>query len=186
MTLAATSQRYNTPYVGHHAPLPPLTWSDIIEHRDYLIRFAKRYLRDGSLAEDVVHDVFEAVISGRAQFAGRAALRSWLTAILKYKIIDEIRQRVRVESWCDIEPQDTDDVSLQLECPQAQPDVVAEHRELLQQTIARIEQLPPALRDVMQLRVLHEESSDDVCNRLKISASSLFVRLHRARKQLLN
>ena len=66
----------------------PVSWNDMIGHRDYLVRFARRKLQDPALAEDAVHDVFEAVISGRASFAGRAALRSWLTAILKNKIID--------------------------------------------------------------------------------------------------
>jgi len=55
-------------------------WSEMVSHRGYLVRFAQRKLHDPMLAEDVVHDVFEAVISGRASFGGRAALRSWLTA----------------------------------------------------------------------------------------------------------
>ena len=36
----------------------------------------------------------------------------------------------------------------------------------------------------MQFRVLEDESSGAVCRRLDISEASLFVRLHRARKQL--
>jgi RNA polymerase sigma-70 factor (ECF subfamily) len=44
----------------------------------------------------------------------------------------------------------------------------------------------PGLRDVMQWRVLHDEPTEAVCKRLDISQDSLFVRLHRARKQLLN
>ena len=79
----------------------------MIGHRDYLVRFARRKLHDPALAEDAVHDVFEAVISGRASFAGRAALRSWLTAILKNKIIDVIRQRARYDSF-DADEQDDD------------------------------------------------------------------------------
>ena len=48
----------------------------------------------------------------------------------------------------------------------------------------RIAGLPQGLRDVMQFRVLQDESSGAVCRRLRISEASLFVRLHRARKQL--
>ena len=36
----------------------------------------------------------------------------------------------------------------------------------------------------MQFRVLEDESSGAVCRRVDISEASLFVRLHRARKQL--
>ena len=159
-----------------------VSWAEMITHRDYLVRFARRKLHDPTLAEDAVHDVFEAVISGRASFAGRAALRSWLTAVLKNKIIDVIRQRARYDSFDG--DQDDDDAS-QVACAQAGPDELAEQRELLGQTLQRIATLPAGLRDVMQFRVLQDESSEAVCQRLQISEASLFVRLHRARKQLL-
>ena len=38
----------------------------------------------------------------------------------------------------------------------------------------------------MRLRVLEEQSTADVCRELGISEDNLFVRLHRARKQLLS
>ena len=42
-------------------------------------------------AEQLAKDYIYVTASGRAQFGGRAALRSWLTAILKNKIVDLIR-----------------------------------------------------------------------------------------------
>jgi RNA polymerase sigma factor (sigma-70 family) len=78
-----------------------VAWNEMVAHRSYLVRFAQRKLHDPMLAEDVVHDVFEAVISGRASFAGRAALRSWLTAILKNKIVDLVRSRAAYDSLDD-------------------------------------------------------------------------------------
>lgn len=161
----------------------PVSWHEMVSHRSYLVRFAQRKLHDPMLAEDVVHDVFEAVISGRAAFAGRAALRSWLTAILKHKIVDLVRSRVGLES---LDEPALDDATLAMECPQPQPDEVAEQREQLRQTLARIEALPAGLRDVMRLRVLQDQSTEAVCETLAISEDNLFVRLHRARKQLLS
>ena len=157
-------------------------------HRDYLVRFAQRKLHDPSLAEDAVQDVFEAVLSGRATFAGRAALRSWLTAILKNKIVDVIRQRARFDSL-EMEG-DSDDGGEAVEAryfpgEQAGPQELTEQRERLNLALKGIEQLAPGLRDVMQCRVLQDESSGAVCRRLGISEASLFVRLHRARKQLM-
>ena len=160
----------------------PVPWSDMVAHRDYLVRFAQRKLQDPALAEDAVHDVFEAVMSGRALFGGRAALRSWLTAILKNKIVDVIRQRARYDSM-DAAPDGEE--APQIECTAARPDQIAEQRELLGQTLQRIATLPKGLRDVMQFRVLQDESSQAVCRRLCISEAALFVRLHRARKQLM-
>lgn len=164
------------------ADFMPFAWHEMVSHRSYLVRFAQRKLHDPMLAEDVVHDVFEAVISGRAAFAGRAALRSWLTAILKHKIVDLVRSRVGLDS---LDEQALDDATLAMECPQPQPDEVAEQRELLRHTLARIEALPAGLREVMRLRVLQDQPSEAVCSTLSISEDNLFVRLHRARKQLL-
>ncbi len=192
MTTACSTHPFASDFAGDFAagiataaaPVA-LLWSDLIAHRDYLVRFAKRKLQDATLAEDVVHDVFEAVMTGRASFGGRSALRSWLTAVLKNKIIDVIRHRVRFDSLGSMDP-DADDAETQhWECPQPRPDAQAEQRQRLQQTLARIDQLPQGLRDVMQFRVLEDESSEEVCQRLHISEASLFVRLHRARKQLL-
>ena len=164
-----------------------LSWNDVVSHRAYLVRFAQRKLHDPMLAEDVVHDVFEAVISGRASFAGRSALRSWLTAVLKNKIVDLVRQRASFDSY-DHESDDDGQESgvAAIECPHAQPDELAEQREFLARTLERIDQLPAGLRDVMHLRVIQDQSTEDVCQALAISEENLFVRLHRARKQLLS
>lgn len=170
----------NTAAAAFH---PAPAWPDIVSHRGYLVRFAQRRLHDPMLAEDVVHDVFEAVIAGRARFAGRAALRSWLTAILKNKIVDLVRQRAGIDSLDDA---DDETGAAAVECPQARPDQLTEQRQFLAQTLARIDSLPPGLRDVMRLRVLQDEPTQAVCKALAISEDNLFVRLHRARKQLLS
>ena len=160
-----------------------VAWHEMLSHRDYLVRFAQRKLRDPTLAEDAVHDVFEAVISGRAAFAGRAALRSWLTAILKNKIVDMLRRRGGFES---LDDESGDRAAMDVACPLPQPDEVAAQRMLLARTLARIEALPQGLRDAMRLRVLEEQSTESVCKTLGISEDNLFVRMHRARKQLLS
>ena len=162
-------------------PTMAVSWTDMVAQRQNLVRFAQRRLHDPMLAEDVVHDVFEAVLSGKAAFAGRSALRSWLTAILKNKIVDLVRQRAGTDS---LEEQNDADGMLGIACPQPGPHEVVEQRQRLAHTLDKIDQLPAVLRDAMQLRVLQEESTQAVCTRLSISADNLFVRLHRARAQL--
>lgn len=164
------------------APCAALNWSELLSHRAYLVRFAQRKLQDPALAEDVVHDVFEAVLRGRAAFAGASALRTWLTGVLKHKIVDLVRQRRSTQSLDDAA--DEAEV-LALECPQPRPDELAEQRERLSQTLQRIDALPSGLRDVVRLRVLNDQPAEQVCQALQISEQNLFVRLHRARKQLL-
>lgn len=179
MNPAASLSTIHTPSLSHSG----ISWAEMVSHRSYLVRFAQRRLRDPMLAEDAVHDVFEAVLSGRASFAGRAALRSWLTAVLKNKIVDMVRRSAGVDQ---LDEQNGEGVGLAVECPQPRPDEVAEQRQRLSRALARIEALPGGLRDAMRMRVLEDNSTQAVCARLGISEDNLFVRMHRARKQLLS
>jgi RNA polymerase sigma-70 factor (ECF subfamily) len=158
-----------------------LAWSELAAHRGYLLRFARRRLHDAALAEDAVHDVFEAVLSGRAAFGGRSAVRSWLTAVLKHKIVDALRRERGHES---LDGDDDGAEGASVASPAPGPEEQAEQRERLARTLARIEALPPHLREVLERRVFHEEPTGTVCAALGISEDNLFVRLHRARRQL--
>ncbi|MEP6738738.1 MAG: sigma-70 family RNA polymerase sigma factor [Caldimonas sp.] len=158
-------------------------FAEVVAHRAYLVRFAQRKLRDPMLAEDAVHDVFEAVLSGRAAFGGRAALRSWLTAVLKNKIVDAMR-RTTPHQTLDDEADDCE--GIRVACPRPRPDEIAEQRQELARALDGIDKLPPSLRDAIRLRVLEDRSTDDCCAALGISEENLFVRVHRARKQLLS
>ena len=164
-------------------PRPAVHWPELMSHRPYLLRFAQRKLQDPALAEDAVHDVFEAVLRGRAAFAGASALRTWLTGVLKHKIVDLVRQR---RAMCSLDDAADDAQTAALECPRPRPDELAEQRERLLQTLQRIDALPSGLRDVVRLRVLDDQPTEQVCQALQISEENLFVRLHRARKLLLN
>ena len=81
-------------------------------HRGYLLRVARLQLRDDALAEDVVQETLLAALSG-GTFSGKSSLKTWLTGILKHKIIDAIRRKQRepllastFDDECDIEDLD--------------------------------------------------------------------------------
>lgn len=161
----------------------PISLVELVSHRPYLVRFAMKKLRDPVLAEDAVHDVLEAVLCGRAVFSGRAALRSWLTAVLKHKIVDGLR---RVEHHDALDDDNGESAGHAVACPQPRPDEIFEQREALARALDGIERLPATLREAMRLRVIEERSTASVCAELGISEENLFVRVHRARKQLLS
>jgi RNA polymerase sigma-70 factor, ECF subfamily len=165
--------------------MPPPGWSEVTAHRSYLVLYARRRLLDPALAEDLVHDVFEAVMTGRARFEGRSALRTWLVGVLKHKIVDLVRERSAHQSL-DAPGGEDDEQALELECPAAGPAHHAEQRQRLRLVLARIESLPEGLRRAVELRLLHDRSTEEVCQALQISEDNLFVRLHRARRQLLS
>jgi RNA polymerase sigma-70 factor (ECF subfamily) len=117
-------------------------------------------------------------------------LRSWLVGILKHKIVDLVRQRSGHDS---LDAGGDDEFGFDagrpsqheaLECPEPRPEEVAEQRERLAHTLRRIAELPTTLRRAVELRLLHDRSSAEVCSTLHITEQNLFVRLHRARKAL--
>ncbi|MEO7151956.1 MAG: sigma-70 family RNA polymerase sigma factor [Burkholderiaceae bacterium] len=187
MTATATAVANTTAFVADAAPTAalPVSWTELATHRSYLVRFARRRLHDAASAEDAVHDVFEAVISGRAAFGGRAALRSWLTAVLKHKIVDRVRRDAQTLSLDAEDDRDETGPADRIACPQPQPDEVTEQRERLARVLAGIETLPRGLRDAIRLRVIEDRSTESVCRSLGISPENLFVRMHRARARLL-
>ena len=74
-----------------------------------LLRFAKLQLRNDSMAEDVVSETMLALLEKPDRFEGRSSLRTYATGILKFKIIDVLRQRGREVHIEPMDEQSTDD-----------------------------------------------------------------------------
>ncbi len=72
-------------------------------HRGYLLRVAVLQLRDNDLAEDIVQDTLVAALQGAQGFSGRSSLKTWLTGILKHKIVDAIRRKTREPAFASLD-----------------------------------------------------------------------------------
>ena len=72
-------------------------------HRGYLLRVAVLQLRDNDVAEDVVQDTLLAALQGASGFSGRSSLKTWLTGILKHKIVDVIRRKGREPAFASLD-----------------------------------------------------------------------------------
>ncbi len=61
------------------------------EHHIYLIKFAGRQLYDPECADDVLTEFWIKLLDGKiiCNFKGKARLRSYLTSVLLYRIMDE-------------------------------------------------------------------------------------------------
>jgi RNA polymerase sigma-70 factor (ECF subfamily) len=64
--------------------------------RRQMLRFATLQLSDAHLAEDAVQEALIGALKSADRFGGRAALKTWVFAILKNKIADVLRQRQRL------------------------------------------------------------------------------------------
>lgn len=76
---------------------PPEEWVD--RYGDTLFRFALARIGDPARAEDLVQETFLAALKPRRNFQQRSSPRTWLTAILKHKIIDHLRKAGREQAW---------------------------------------------------------------------------------------
>ena len=73
----------------------PAAPAEFEKHRDYLYRYALLQIRDGSHADDMEQETLLAAMESGSNFAGRSSLRTWLTGILRHKIIDLFRRQSR-------------------------------------------------------------------------------------------
>ncbi len=177
---------YNFRYMTQH------DW--LAEHGDYLYRYALARLRDPHQAEDAVQETLLAAISG-SSFAGKASPRTWLTGILKHKIIDQFRRQqreTRLESPDDIgeEEPGMDEFFVEdghwSEPPQhwVEPGNLLQQQQFLEILQDCMDRLPKKLARIFLLREIEETDNEDICKELEISPTNAWVMLYRARMGL--
>ncbi len=169
-------------------------FSWLTAHGDYLFNLAVGQLRDPLVAEDVVQETFLAALKSRERFSGRSSDRTWLVGILRHKIYDHLRKVCRerpvrtdesAKARADHEAWDDSLLwahEVAAEC--AEPSRRLELAELRVALGAAVGKLPPRIAQVFQMYEIEERPNREVCDRLNISESNLWVMLHRARKLL--
>lgn len=164
------------------------------EHGDYLYRFALARLRDQHLAEDAVQDTMLAAIKSNS-FKGQSSPRTWLTGILKHKIVDTQRKRIREQPVSDVTDLDAKQMSMDdffdntghwLEKPQAwdMPDSPLEQKQFFSILDKCMEKLPKKLSVLFIMRDIQETANAEICKDLGITSSNAWVMLYRARMSL--
>ena len=73
-------------------PVDSVSDTDIIDLHAQMLRFACLQLRDTHLAEDAVQEAMIAALQARHRFHAQSSLRTWVFAILKNKIANQLRQ----------------------------------------------------------------------------------------------
>jgi RNA polymerase sigma-70 factor (ECF subfamily) len=169
--------------------------TEIEKHRRYLTRVAQLQLRDPDLAQDVVQDTLLAALTGAAGFDGRSSVKTWLTGILKHKIVDAIRRKQKAPvPLATLDDEGTlDDIDALFkpnggwQDPPADwgdPEAALSRREFFDVLEFCLEKLPPQTGRVFMMREVMELETDEICKELKITANNLWVILYRARMAL--
>jgi RNA polymerase sigma-70 factor (ECF subfamily) len=169
--------------------------SSVESHRPYLLRIATLQLRSRDAAEDAVQETIVAAFVGRAGFDGRSTLRTWLTGILKHKIVDAIRRRQRepvaeASLANEVELDDfeglfgPDGAWQEAPADWGDPEAALGRREFMEVLDRCLDGLPPNTARVFLMREVMGLSGDEICKELRITPNNLWVILYRARMSL--
>src|SRR3979490_2602086 len=135
-----------------------------------------RLVRDTTMAEDLVSQVFLDVWRTASQFEGRSQVSTWLLSIARFKALTALRQR-RHE---DIDQEDVLEIADQADTPEASLDR-SNTSEILRACVAK---LSPAHREIINLVYYHEKSVEEAGAIIGIPQSTVKTRMFYARKQL--
>jgi len=173
----------------------------IQQYRDYLYRYALLRLRDEARAEDVVQETLLAALQADNAFAGRSSVKTWLTGILKHKIIDVYRRQAR-ERPVELQEEDGDtltdeafsglyfEAGTEKEHWRAAPAIWANPEQSFEQKRfwevfdQCAERLPKKAARVFSMRELMGMETEDICQELGITSTNCWVLLYRARMNL--
>jgi RNA polymerase sigma-70 factor (ECF subfamily) len=169
-------------------------------HDHALLRIAQLYVRERSVAEEVVQETWLAVLEGIDRFEGRSSLKTWIYRILTNRAKSRAQLEHRQLPFSALadssEPEVDESRFLPIDDPKfpqqwAAPPRAWPHermlaRETVQQLRDAVADLPAAQQIIVGLRDIEGWSADEVCAALEITRGNQRVLLHRARSRLRN
>ncbi len=169
---------------------------DLQEQRSYLVRYAMLQLRDPHVAEDVVQETLLVAVESRDKFSGQSTLRTWLTGILKHKILDLRRKQQREgelphtddeqDPYENICAESFEEHGHWVSPPQvwANPSQSFEDQKFWQVFEQCNQRMPLNSAQAFMMREFMDMSTEEICKELAISTTNCWVLLHRARLAL--
>ncbi len=157
----------------HH--LNPEQWVEL--YGDYLFSYTKNRISNTVDAEELVQDTFLAAYNAKDSFKGNASEKTWLTSILKRKIIDHYRKNsarntysfTEIDSYFNEEGENVG-VWVESKIPQnwgKMIDELIENIELGETLNHCMNRLPENLYQTFKMKTLDEVDSKEICNVLK-------------------
>lgn len=165
------------------------------DYGGHLFGFAFNRLHNAAAAEDAVQETFLAALKSEKSFAGTSTEKTWLTGILKNKIIDHFRKSTRHANFSDLNGSQTEedgslvDTLMQQagldDCaPWAQMGNRLDHGRFWEIYDGQAAKLPVKMAKAFHLREVEGTETGHICSRLGISESNLWVTIHRAKVAL--
>lgn len=174
--------------------LNPHQW--VAAHADYLYGFAITRINNEELARDLVQDTFLAALQKTTGFQGKSSERTWLTAILKNKIIDVYRKKSSgLQNITEKEAEDEQNDFFNADdghwTKSSGPKefgiedtdkLVGKEFEAIMKRC--LQKLPALWMSVFTMKHIDEEPTETICTELKVTQANFWVIIHRAKLNL--
>jgi RNA polymerase sigma-70 factor (ECF subfamily) len=160
-------------------------------HRQKVLGYLSRIVRERSWAEDLLQEVFFRVWIRSTQWTGSGNPQSWLFRIAANLALNHIRSRNRrPQMSLEADPATADDESESglpawlIDAASLPPDAIAERAERYERLRKIIQDLPEHKREVLHLVYDVEMDISDAAEALGIPEGTVKSRLHKTRRDL--
>jgi RNA polymerase sigma-70 factor, ECF subfamily len=145
-------------------------------HHVRVYRFVLRLVRDESLAEDLISDVFLDVWRQAGRFERRSSVGTWLLAIGRHKALSALRRRPgqRLD----------EERTAVIEDPADDPEIAVQKKDKSEILRKCLNELSAEHREIIDLVYYHEKSVEETAGIVGIPANTVKTRMFYARKRL--
>jgi RNA polymerase sigma-70 factor (ECF subfamily) len=145
-------------------------------HRAKVFRFIQRMVRNPTIADDIVSQVFLDVWRSANRFESRARVSTWLLSIARFRTMSFLRKRTHdgIDQGSVLEVADAGDT----------PEVTLDRKETNDLLRASMNRLSPPHREIIDLFYYREKSVVELSEIVGIPKATAKSRLFYARKQL--
>ena len=145
-------------------------------HHLRVYRFVLRLMRDESVAEDLISEVFLDVWRQADRFEGRSAVSTWLLAIARFKALSALRRKPDQEL--------DDETAEAIEDPTDDPEAALGKKDKAAAMRKCLAGLSAEHREIIDLVYYHEKSVEEVAVIVGIPEATVKTRMFYARKKL--
>jgi RNA polymerase sigma-70 factor, ECF subfamily len=145
-------------------------------HHVRMFRFVVRLVRDASMAEDLISEVFLDVWRQAGRFEGRSSASTWMLAIARFKALSALRRRPDEEF--------DEDSAAAIEDESDNPETTLEKKDKSAMIRGCLAGLSAQHREIVDLVYYHDKSVEEVAEIVGIPENTVKTRMFYARKRL--
>jgi RNA polymerase sigma-70 factor, ECF subfamily len=159
-----------------------VAWDALVRtHWKRVFNIAYKFVAQYDEAEDLTQEIFVKLFRALPTYDRRAQFDTWLTRVSRNLCIDHYRRRRREEEKV------TDDIDpdmIPMDDLLSRPDATLEQHAEVAIVRRALAKLPPAYREAVALRDIHELSYEEIAQRLQLPDGTVKSRINRGRKEL--